>query len=173
MAKRLIVVVLFSVTVAWLSLSTALAGDLDKATRKECRKTVDRLVKEGWSVFGRQCTVEEAMTAHYLALGESNHEAQWIEGSGKDRDVNRAVRKSQKDAAVMHASSKGREVKGRMEAKLAGSTSADGTTESTELSASFQSKTDQVVKSLTPSVILYRTLDDGMVEVRSLFIVKP
>jgi len=60
-------------------------------------------------------------------------------------------------------------VKGETVAEMAEAAS-DG--EADKLSSSYQTSTDYVVRSMKPSVVLCRTLADGTVEIRSLYVVK-
>ena len=126
------------------------------------------LKDEGWKVFGDK-SVKEALDAHYKALG-SNSNLMVIEGVAKASDINLAIRKSQNNATRQYASMRETNVEGTTETHIS-STSDDGSSTQIQMDANYQSSTSPTVKSLVPSVIFYRSLSNGWVEVRSLFLV--
>jgi hypothetical protein len=148
------------------------AGDHDKQYRKESKKAAEQLNKEGWNVFGDTKNIKEAMDAHYNALAAGKGALTTIEGHGIAKDINIAVRKSQNNAFALYASMQESKVAGSANTRIFNKSDADGALSNVEVSAQFQSSTDQTVKSLKPSVVFYRLMEDGKYEVRTFFIVK-
>lgn len=148
------------------------AGDHDKQYRKESKKAAEQLNKEGWNVFGDTKNIKEAMDAHYNALAAGKGALTTIEGHGIAKDINIAVRKSQNNAFALYASMLESKVEGSANTRILNKSDADGASSNVEVSAQFQSSTEQTVKSLKPSVVFYRLMKDGKYEVRTFFIVK-
>lgn len=154
-----------------LTVTPARAGDMDKLLKKESKKAAEKMEKEGWSVFGKKKSLKDAMGHHYKALAKGKGTLTTIEGHGIAKDVNLAIRKSQYNAAMHYATMQETRVEGTTNTTISNSSDEDGNSH-IEMESNFRSSTDQTVKSLTPSVIFYRTMKDGKTEVRSLFIVK-
>ncbi|MBR1547067.1 MAG: hypothetical protein IJ633_09825 [Prevotella sp.] len=129
-----------------------------------------QLKDEGWKVFGSGKTIKEALDTHYNMLSESHDRLMTIEGHAKAKNVNLAVRKAQYQAAQQYASMRETKVEGTTETHL--SNSQDGNASSSiDFRTNYKSSTEQTVKSLSPTVVFYRTLRDEKVEVWSLFLV--
>ena len=169
--KHIVRVVLFLMVFSCFAVVEARAGDNDKQYRKESKKAAEQLNKEGWNVFGNAKSVKDAMDAHYKALAEGKGTLTTIEGHGIAKDINVAVRKSQYNATALYASMQESKVEGTTNTKVSNKSGEDGTSSDVEMSAQFQSSTDQTVKSLKPSVVFYRVMGDGKYEVRAFFIV--
>jgi hypothetical protein len=170
--KHIAGVVLLLMVFSCLAVTEARAGDNDKQYRKESKKAAEKLNNEGWNVFGDAKSVKEAMDAHYKALAEGKGTLTTIEGHGVAKDINVAVRKSQYNASALYASMQESKVEGTTSTKVSNKSGEDGTSSDVEVSAQFQSSTDQTVKSLKPSAVFYRVMEDGKYEVRAFFIVK-
>jgi hypothetical protein len=136
--------------------------------QKESKKVSKKLKEGGWQVFGTNKTIRESLDVHYRLLGESEGNLMPIEGYGKAKDVNVALRKSHRSAAQQYASMRETKVEGVIQTKIS---NTDGEKSETSFDSNYQSSVEQVVKSLTPTVVFYRTLDDGSVEVRAFFLV--
>lgn len=137
--------------------------------QKESKKAAKIMKDEGWQVVSGK-SIKEALDAHYKALGQSNGNLTPIEGRAKASELNLAIRKAQNSAARQYASMLGTKVEGTTETQITQS-SGDETSEEIELSANYQSTTSQMVKSLTPTVVFYRTMSNGWVEVRAFYLV--
>ena len=149
--------------------TTAGAVEAGKSTQKESKKAANQMNKEGWKIFGKAKSMKEALDAHYKAL---NHQGMMtLEGHAIAKDINLAVRKSQYNAATQYATMQETKVEGTTTTKISNS-SGEKVSSNIEMESRFQTSTDQIVKSLTPTVVFYRTLKDGRVEVRSLYVVK-
>lgn len=138
--------------------------------QQESKKAAKKLKDEGWSVFGSNKTLRESLDVYYKALEDGNGNLQPIEGTAKAKDVNRAIRKCQSNAAVQYASMMETKVEGNTQTQISNTTGEDATSQ-ISFNTNYQSSTERTVKSLTPSVILYRTLKDGVVEVLAFFLV--
>lgn len=154
-----------------LTVTQATAVYQDKSMQKESKKAATRLAKEGWNVFGNVKSIKEGMDAHYKALFAGKGRLTTIEGHGIASDLNLAVRKSQHNAAAQYASMRESKVEGETETKVGSTSDGETSSGSVELTAHFRSSTDQLVKSMKPSVVFYRTMSDGKYEVRAFYLV--
>ena len=170
--KHIARIVLFLMAFSCFAVVETSAGDHDKQYRKESKKAAEQLNKEGWNVFGNTKNVKEAMDAHYQALAAGKGTLTTIEGHGIAKDINIAVRKSQNNAFAQYASMQESKVEGTANTRISNKSDADDASSDVEVSAQFQSSTEQTVKSLKPSVVFYRVMEDGKYEVRAFFIVK-
>ena len=154
-----------------LTVTQAMAVYQDKSMQKESKKAATRLEKEGWNVFGNVKSIKEGMDAHYKALFAGKGRLTTIEGHGIANDLNLAVRKSQNNAAAQYASMRESKVEGETETKVSSTSDGETSSGNVELTAHFRSTTDQLVKSMKPSVVFYRTMSDGKYEVRAFYLV--
>lgn len=154
-----------SVFVSTISANVLMGEPLQKESKKAAKIMKD----EGWQVVNGK-SIKEALDAHYKALGQSNGNLTPIEGRAKASELNLAIRKAQNSAARQYASMLGTKVEGTTETLITQS-SGDETSEEIKLSANYQSTTSQMVKSLTPTVVFYRTMSNGWVEVRAFYLV--
>ena len=137
--------------------------------QKEAKKVAKTLKDEGWKDVNHK-SIKEALDAHYHALGQ-NGNLMPIEGRAKASDLNLAIRKAQNSAARQYASMMGITVEGTTQTQITHS-SGEESSEEIKLSANYQSTTSQTVKSLKPTVVFYRTMSNGWVEVRAFYLVK-
>ena len=149
----------------------AMAEYQDKSMQKESKKAATRLEKEGWKVFGNVKSIKEGMDAHYKALFEGKGRLTTIEAHGIAKDINLAVRKSQNNAAAQYAAMRESKVEGETETKVSSTSDGETSSGNVELTTHFRSSTDQLVKSMKPSVVFYRTMSDGKYEVRAFYLV--
>lgn len=154
-----------------LNISNAGAEESNKSVQKECKKMAKQLSKEGWSVFGKALSIEKVLYNYYTELERGNGSLMSIEGIAKAPNINLAIRKSQNRAAMQYASMKETKVEGTTRTQIS-SISDEEASSKVVFDAAYQSSTEQVVQSMIPNIVFYRTLDDGTVEVRSLFLVK-
>jgi len=173
-----VVLILFSLLLGF-GVSDANAQDLDKVTKKECKKVASKLEKEGWQVYGRKCSVEESLKEHFFLVSAGGDSITVIESHSKGKNINQALRKSQHKASRQYAAMKVTQVDGSIETKMSmtqgGSSNGDGAedeeTENVSMSSHFKSETHKKVNLLSPSAVFWRTLDDH-VEVLSFYVVK-
>ena len=149
----------------------AVADDLDKAVKKESKKAKAQLTKEGWQVFGTNKSIKDAMDYHYKVLYGGEGMQTTIEGHGVAKDINLAIRKSQYNASQQYATMQETKVEGQTTTTVSNQSGSKATS-SIQMESTFQTSTEQSVKSLTPTVVFYRKMPDGRVEVRSLYVVK-
>lgn len=136
---------------------------------KESKKAAKMMKAEGWQVFGNK-SIKEALDVHYKKLGEGNGNLTPLEVHAKANDINRAIRKSNINAAQQYASMIETKVEGSTHTQI-NQSSADEASNEIKMSANYVSSTAQTVKSLEPSVIFYRTMSNGWVEVRAFYLV--
>lgn len=146
-------------------------GKLSKTLQKECKKQVKQLNKEGWTVWGKTQSIESALEAHYLQMQESGIEAVSIEGRGKAKTPNTAIRKATINAQVQYSSMKHSDVSGSTKTEITNTSGAE-TESKTEFEADYTSHTESKIKGFNPTVILCRETKDSNYEVLALFVVK-
>ncbi len=145
-------------------------GELAKSLRKECKKAVKKFEKEGWTVSGVSRTIEQAMEAHYLAVQDAGASAQIIEGSGKAKSVNVAVKKAMNNAASQFSTMNASKVDVRTEMELSNESSSEAESQSS-FSSSYVSSSKQKMKNFVPTAVFYRQSSDGTVEAKALYVV--
>ena len=168
--KYIFVVVLMALFYSF-TVTEAMAEYQDKSMKKESKKAATRLEKDGWKVFGNVKSIREGMDAHYKALSEGKGHLTTIEAYGIAKDINLAVRKSQNNAAAQYAAMRESKVEGETETKMSSTSDGEMSSGNVELTTHFRSTTDQLVKSMKPSVVFYRTMSDGKYEVRAFYLV--
>ena len=145
-------------------------GDrLSSSFRKECKKSVKQLKKEGWTVNGVSQSLDNAMEAHYAVYEKAGKDAFVIEGHAQGKSLSVAVSKAMNDAARQYASMQESEIEGRTLIEMTNETSDEAST-NTKMNASYVSSTRQKVKAFTPTVTLYRQ-QNGNYEVKALYVV--
>jgi len=145
-------------------------GRTDEPFKKESKKTAKDLKNQGWKVFGGNKSIKEAMDEHYKALGASNGRLTPIETRAKAKDINLAIRKTQNYAAQRYAAMCETQVEGTTETKINNKNDGEASSQ-VDFSASFKSSMTQKVKSLKPTVVFFRTLENDWVEVRAFYLV--
>lgn len=142
----------------------------DGSSQKESKRVSKQLKNEGWKVFGTGKTIKEALDAHYALLFKGKGTLMTIEGHGKAKNINQAVRKSQNQAMQQYASMRETKVEGVSEVQMRNTQSGEVSSDM-DFNTHFKSSTEQTVKSFSPTVVFYRTSGEGLVEVRSFFLV--
>ena len=149
---------------------SATGGDrLGSAYRKECKKAVKQLKKEGWSVNGVSQSLDNAMEAHYAVYEKVGKDGFVIEGHAQGKSLSVAVSKAMNDATRQYASMQESEIEGRTMIEMTNELSDEAST-NTKMDASYVSSTRQRVKAFTPTVTLYRQ-QNGNYEVKILYVV--
>ncbi len=129
-----------------------------------------QIKNEGWKVFGTGKTIKEALDTHYALLFQGKGTLMTIEGHGKSKNINQAIRKSQNQAMQQYASMRETQVEGVSEVQMR-NTQGGETSSNMDFNTHYKSSTAQTVKSFSPTVVFYRTSSEGWVEVRSFFLV--
>lgn len=142
----------------------------DGSLQKEGKRVSKQLKNEGWKVFGTGKTIKEALDTHYALLFQNKGTLMTIEGHGKAKNINQAVRKSQNQAMQQYASMHETKVEGVSEVQMR-NTQGDESQSNIDFNTHFKSSTEHTVKSFSPTVVFYRTTSEGWVEVRSFFLV--
>jgi hypothetical protein len=137
---------------------------------KESKKAAKMMKADGWQVYGSGKSIKEALDVHYKALGQGNGNLTPLEVHAKANDINLAIRKLHNNAARQYASMVETKVEGSTHTQI-NQSSADEASNEIKMSANYVSSTAQTVKSLEPSVIFYRTMSNGWVEVRAFYLV--
>lgn len=140
-----------------------LSKDLQKSYKKECKQ----LKKDGWKVYDKALSLEDAMMVFYQRLDAGGKDIQHIVATGKGKKVNLAYSKAQNSAKVQLASMRESKIEGQTTINM--SQSAEGS--ANEAQTSIRSNVEQTVKAFTPVVSLSRTLPDGTEEIRLYYLI--
>jgi hypothetical protein len=143
----------------------------DKALRKECKAKCKELRAQGWTVYNQEVTLDDAVTAFYQKIEVQGDSTMQVVGTGEHRDAHTAQRKAYMQAARQLAGMKGTRVSGRMKTDMRNEAAGDSVTSVTTHDSSFESSTQQTVKSLEPALTLSRPLSNGNTEVQMFFLV--
>jgi len=165
---KVVIIIVCFISMIFISTLSANARTGDPL-EKESKKAAKMMKADGWQVFGNK-SIKEALDAHYKALGDGKGNLMPIEGNAKASDINVAIRKSHNNAVRQYASMVETKVEGSTHTQI-NQSSDDGASNEIKLSADYQSSTAQTVKSLKPTVIFYRTMSNGWVEVRAFYLV--
>lgn len=163
------VLMLFSVLL-WAMQPAEAYARVDNPFKKESKKIAKTLKDEGWKVFEGNRSIREALDAHYKQLAEGAGSLTPIEVHAKAKNINMAIRKSQNYAAQQLASMRETTVEGFTETRIKNS-SDDESSSNVDINANFKSSTSQTIKSLNPTVVFFRTMDNGWIEVRAFYLV--
>ena len=170
--KKALTLCLLMLGTLTLQATTGDGDKLSKSLQKECKKAVKQLKREGWTVNGVSQSVEQAMEAHFLRLEAAGASSMVIEGNGKGKSVNIAVKRAMSNASSQLATMRESTVEGKTEVKVANeASSASETSTHTSLDASYVSSTSQTLKKFTPTVVFYRKTGDDSYEARALYVV--
>lgn len=142
-------------------------GKLNKDMQKSYKKECKLLKKEGWKVYDKVQSIEDALMAYYQQMDAGGKDIQHIVTTGRGKQVNQAYSKAQNSAKVQLASM--RETKITGETTINMSQSAEGSTN--EAQTSIRSNVEQTVKAFKPLVSLARTLPDGTQEIRLYYLI--
>ena len=126
--------------------------------------------EEGWQVYGGTKSIKEALDQHYSTLAAGQGRLTPMESNGRGRDVNIALRRCQTAAAQQYATMRGSNVEGQTSLHVTNEENSSAST-NIKMDTHVRTSTSQKVKSLLPTVVFYRTLPDGQVEVRSLYLI--
>jgi hypothetical protein len=138
--------------------------------RKECKKAVKQLKKDGWNVNGVSQSLESVMEAHYKTYEEAGRDAFVIEGNAQGKTVSVAVSRAMNNAARQYASMRESDIEGETSIEIANEVGDEATTH-TKMDASYASSTRQKVRNFSPTVTLYRQMN-GVYEAKVLYVVE-
>ena len=142
---------------------TAGEGNLSKIARKSYRKVCKQLKADGWAVYDKKQSVDDAMLQYYLQLDARGDSVMQVIGMGQDRNVNKAFSQAQHRASVVQASQK--EIKIKVVTDLIISSSSEKISNTSMLHA------EQFINQQKPIVSLYRKNKDNY-EVQLLYVIK-
>lgn len=142
-----------------------------KELQKEYKRVCKELKSNGWKVYGKLQTLEDALKNHFRMLEEGGDSLVSITGLGSAKSANLAARKATNHASTQYASLKGSEIVTTIDSDVE-TTQVGGEVETkTVFSATNRTSTNQNVKALNPNLTVYRTLKDGTVEMQAFFII--
>ena len=146
----------------------AQTGNLSKNGLKNYKKTCKQLKKEGWKVYDKALSLDDAMMKYYLQLEAGADSVVEFVVEGQAKNANKAYLQAKHRATFGQAAKKSLYVKGKTSVKE----SSDKSGEMTKIHHSNVAETEQSIKSLSPALSLYRTLKDGTTEINLYYITK-
>lgn len=160
---------LFFAAVILLSLfvsSRSWAGE--KSWQKVCRKECKVLDKEGWEVFGKAQTLEEALAPYYEGL--SSDTLLQIVVTSEGNNANMALSRARRMASAEYAAHRETQVQSDVTVLTAQTAEGDSVASREKMNASTKTFTNQRVRAFTPLVTLTRKLPNGKQEVRLYYL---
>lgn len=138
--------------------------NLSKEALKSYKKVCKQLKADGWTVYDKIQSVDDAMMQYYLQLECGADSMQQVIGMGRDKNVNKAYSQARHRACVSQASQKGSNIKVITD-MLMSSSSGCSTYVGTTLHA------EQRIKPIAPVVSLCRMLKDGTTEINLYYLI--
>ncbi len=144
--------------------------ELGSMFRKEYKRTVKKLKKEGWTVNGVSQSLETVLKSHYLTIKKTGADAIVIEGHGMANSINVAIKKAISNASVQYASMCESDITGDVNLNITNEQGNEASTK-TRMDASYTSTFTQTLKAFKPTVMLYRENSDGKFEAKVLYVI--
>jgi hypothetical protein len=142
---------------------------LSKSSQKSYKKECKRLNKEGWKVFDKSISLDEAMLKHFLEMEASADSILEVIVEGQAKNINTAYSQAKHRASVGQASRISVHIKGQTDVQM--SIVSDNSAK-TRFRNSTYTHVQQTIKALSPTLSLYRTLKDGTTEINLYYLVK-
>lgn len=149
----------------------AQTGSLSKRGMKSYKNTCKQFKKEAWKVYDSDLSLDDAIMKYYQQLEAGADSVLEMMYSGQARNVNNAYSMAKHRASVGQASRKSLFFKSNTSMLESVSSGKSGENKS-EIQIGNYSYTTENVKSLTPALSLYRTLEDGTTEINLYYIIK-
>lgn len=149
----------------------AQTGELSKRGMKSYKNTCKQLKKEAWKVYDNELSLDDAIMKYYRQLEAGADSVLEMMYSGQARNVNNAYSMAKHRASVGQASRKSLYFKSNTSMLESASSGKSGENESVIHIGNYAHTTENV-KSLTPALCLYRTLDDGTTEINLYYLIK-
>ena len=138
---------------------------LSKEASKNYKKVCKQLKQDGWKVFGKEQSLDEAMMQYYLQMEtDADSIQQQVVGMGQDKNINIAYSQAKHRATVANATHKGVIIEAFSEMIMSSSSGCSSRFETT-------AHTKQIIRSATPVLSLYRTLSDGTTEINLYYFI--
>lgn len=145
-------------------------GVLSKGTLKIYKNECKNLKEEGWKVYDKALSVDEALMQYYQQLEMGGDTVVHVIGTGLSRNVNTAYSKARSHASAQLASMRESQVAAQTTIRMSQST-ADTEGGNTQFSTNIRTSAEQTMKALVPVVSLCRTVKDGKTEIRLYYII--
>ncbi len=143
----------------------------DGALKKECKRVVKQLSKDGWHVFGGKETLPAALESHYQQLGDSQGTMMTIIGRGTGPSLEAAKRRAETDATKQYATMNSTTVSSVTSIDIDNSTVNGQATTQQQVHHGFRTSTQQLVSGLQSTVYLSRDIEGDDVEVMAYYLV--
>ena len=164
---------LLVVLVLSLGSNTSLAANqiCDGAMKKECKRVVKKLTKEGWQVFGSKETLAATLERHYQSMADSMGTMMTIIGRGTGANREAAKRHAEIDASKQYASMISTTVSAVTSIDLDNTTVNGHATTHQQTHLGTRTSTQQLVSGLKPTVCLSRSAGNEEVEVMVYYLI--
>lgn len=145
----------------------AKTGELSKNSQKNYKKVCKQFNKEGWKVFDKALSLDDALMQYFIQLENSADSVIYLVTTGQARNVNLAYSQAKHHASVEQASKIGIYVKGSTNFQMFISSESKSFLRNTTFT-----HVEQTIRSLSPALSLYRTLKDGTTEINLYYLIK-
>ena len=152
--------------------SACFAGSKTKDIQKECKKICKQLKSEGWYVYGKTTSLDNALLNYYKELESVKSEAQTLIGRSEAKNINMAISKAKHNLKVQYAS--------LLESKISGEVNINMTNEvydsiaksNIKFDSTYESSVNKKIQTFKPNLILTRTKENGNIEIQMYLIVE-
>lgn len=151
---------------------TCLADNKHKDVMKECKKICKQMKAEGWQVYGKAQTLEDALTSYYQQIADSQDMVQTLIGRGTAKDARTAMSKAQHNLKSQYASMLKSNMSSDVNLKIGNEASGTEAKSQVDFDSTYEQKVDQRIGKIKPDLILCRESADGKNEVQMYLIVK-
>ena len=146
------------------------SGD-NGAWKKECKRIVKKLSKDGWQVYGGKGALSVVLENHYQLLAEKNDTMTTLIGRGTGPTLEAAKRRAETDASKQYATMRSTTVSAVTSMGVNNETVNGQTTTHQQVHHGSRTSSHQLVSGLEATVCLSRSLDGGNVEVMAYYLV--
>jgi hypothetical protein len=168
---RLILVILLLGTAFSGISSTCLAGNKNKDVMKECKKICKQMKAEGWQVYGKAQSLEDALVSYYQSIADSKDDVEMLIGRGVANDAKMAMSKAQHNLKSQYASMLKATVSGDVNMKIENDATDSEVKSNVDFDSTYEQNVNQRIGKLKPNLILCRQNASGKTEIQLYLIV--
>ena len=143
-------------------------GKLSKSAMKDYKNECKQLKKDGWQVYDKALSVDDAMMKYYQEMEAGGDNVFVVIGMGQAKNVNTAYSQARHRASVTLASKKGVRIENQTIVKM--SITSDGSTN--DIQNANYAQAEQIIRTQNPVVSLCRKQKDGTTEINLYYIIR-
>lgn len=154
------------------NVSACLAGTKTKDIQKECKKMCKQLKAEGWSVYGKAVSLDDAILNYYKEMESTNSEVQTLIGRSEAKNINMAMSKAQHHLKVQYASLLESKITGEVNIQMTNDASDSIAKSDVKFDSTYESSVNKRIQTFKPNLILTRTKENGNIEIQMYLLVE-